>query len=103
MSEKAKKCLRCGKCCTQTIIEDVYPFDLWREPRLIEATTPVRDSGMFFLKTPCPFMNFNATEHKCDIYPTRPTICVSHVPGTNQCCPQYDPDDQEYLDTFTDE
>ena len=106
MSREMKKCLQCGNCCRKTIIEDVYPFDLWREPKLKEATTSVRDSDMFFLKTPCPFswcVSVRPEKWRCDIYPTRPTICVAHIPGTNQCCSQYDPDDQEYLDEFTDD
>ncbi len=102
MSKEMKKCLRCGKCCQETIIDDVLQLDLTREPRLIAITEELKDApGRFYLKTPCPFLC--PAPVLCEIYPTRPSICVIHVPGTNQCCPQYDPDDQGYLDRFTDE
>lgn len=106
MSKKRKECLRCGKCCTETLIEDVLALDLLREPRLAEHCTEFKDSpGFFMLKTPCPFLTVcvgSIVHNDCKIYPTRPSICVTHAPGTNHCCPQYDPDDQEYLDEFTD-
>jgi len=105
MSKEMKKCLRCGQCCRETIIEDVFELDLWREPRLAEHCIELRDlPGQFFLKTPCPFLGYDEQRKYpfCEIYPTRPNICVAHAPGTHHCCPQYDPDDKEYLDEFTD-
>ncbi len=105
MSIEMKQCLRCGRCCRRSIIEDVLLLDLWREPRLVDVTEELRDSpGWFFLKTPCPFLRIcigSIVHNDCSIYPTRPSCCVTHVPGTYIHCPQYDPDDQEYLDKFT--
>lgn len=100
MSKEMKKCLQCGNCCRETIIDDVSELDLWREPALAHILFECRgEPGRFMIHSPCKLQQGN----NCSIYPTRPNICVSHVPGTHDCCPQYDPDDQEYLDRFTGE
>ncbi len=100
MSKKVKKCLQCCNCCRQTLIE-IQEFDTWREPQLISQVNGVIGKNVLQLKMPCVFLHPDL--ELCTIYATRPSTCVAHVPGTNKCCPQYDPDDQEYLDTFTED
>ena len=94
MSDEVRKreCQKCGACCRHTVIDTISALDLLREPRLRDAVDPI-EAGFFLMKMPCPFLNGN----RCSIYPTRPNICVAHVPGTNECCPQYDP---EYAEHF---
>ena len=90
MSDEVKKreCQKCGECCRHTFINDIYELDILREPKLATAVIgEIRDEpGRFMLESPCPFLQ----ENRCSIYLTRPNICVAHVPGTNECCPQYD-------------
>lgn len=86
---KRKECQQCGECCRKTMI-DIQELDILREPKLAAAVLgEIRDDpGRLIFETPCRFLDGN----RCSIYPTRPNICVAHVPGTNQCCPQYDGD-----------
>jgi Fe-S-cluster containining protein len=85
------KCLQCGQCCRHLIIDQVYEYDLIREPRLRAVVEPIRrtpgvdddEPEQYFLKTPCPFLTGPG---RCSIYPTRPTICVAHKPGEKHFC-----------------
>ena len=82
----AGKCKQCGCCCKNMIIE-VLELDLVREPRLKEyvsmyAPDDISDmDGILNTKNGCPFLKDN----KCEIYPTRPTVCVAFEPGCDQC------------------
>lgn len=90
----ADKCKKCGYCCRRTIIE-IDHIDIVREPRLAEAADLLDGHGKIVYesdwekqyllacgkKRPCPFLKDN----KCEIYPTRPNVCVAFEPGSDQC------------------
>ncbi len=102
MAMKIKKCKRCGECCRRTLIE-IYEFDTWREPKLIPEVIGKIGENVLYLKSPCAFHRAFAKTPSCAIYRTRPTTCVAHVPGTFVYCVQYDPNDKEYIEHFTDD
>lgn len=86
------KCKRCGSCCRNLIIE-ISQLDVVREPRLLKVAKLMNvdleyesDWDKEYLlacgKTmPCPFLKNNL----CEIYPTRPNVCVAMEPGGEQC------------------
>ena len=78
------KCKKCGNCCRVLWIV-LYEFDLIREPKLRRYVTEfLKRPGEYMLDQPCPFL----VNNRCKIYPTRPTVCLWFVPGSNKCCPQ---------------
>ena len=100
MRQDKHTCIRCGWCCRQSIIEDIYEVDLIREPRLRKYVTPIKqtpglgdEEQRYFLKTPCPFLEWYSRGKKnkwwCSIYATRPTICVAYEPGSSRICSLY--------------
>lgn len=97
-----KSCKRCGQCCRQSIIDEVYELDLIREPRLRAFVEPVKqmpglddDEQRYMLKTPCLFLKWEWDKRDgwkrvgCSIYPSRPNICVAYEPGSSPICSQY--------------
>lgn len=87
------KCKQCGECCKRLIIE-IEHLDLLREPRLscaelmdghgrIKFESDLEKQYLLACgKTkPCPFLKDN----KCEIYPTRPNVCVAMEAGGEQC------------------
>lgn len=93
-------CVQCGRCCRETIIEDIGVIDLMREPKLREHCQEFKGQpGQFLLHIPCALQD---SDGKCTIYATRPDICVSASPGQNHCCPvEMLPDETEHK-IFTD-
>ena len=93
------ECDQCGACC-KTLLVEVYDIDVMREPALIPADTGNRmremleENVMAELEqegkclliagpgTPCKFLD---DENRCDIYPTRPNVCVAMAAGDEQC------------------
>lgn len=98
MSEEPKQCQRCGSCCRRIIIDEIYDYDLIREPKLRKYVEELRDEpGRYIMiksgLRPCPFLivNVGGINHNlCSIYPTRPTICVAFEPGSNPACPLHE-------------
>lgn len=89
-----ENCEKCGCCCRRLIIE-ISHLDILREPKLLEATELLDGHGKIEYESdwekeyllacgetrPCPFLKDN----KCEIYPTRPNVCVALEPGNEQC------------------
>ncbi len=92
--EANKKCRQCGACCRRLIIE-IEHLDVVREPRLLKAAHLLDGHGKMTFENdfqkqyllacgerkPCPFLKDN----KCEIYPTRPNVCVAMEVGGEQC------------------
>ncbi len=87
-------CLQCG-CCCRDLITEVNCVDVVREPALAPHLkgywSPVDEDDPVWLRNyvlaiggvkPCPFLG---DDNRCGIYPTRPNVCVSMVPGGLQC------------------
>ena len=86
MDNQPNKCQKCGRCCRQAIIDDIYQVDLIREPRLkavVEEFTT--EPGRYMLLTPCPFLG---KDNLCEIYPTRPDVCRNYELGGHFCPPE---------------
>ncbi len=90
------RCKKCGHCCSHLIIE-VDLDDVIREPRIMAVAKPLKNlpeereeygtySGKFLLtggaSMCCPFLTI---ENHCAIYKTRPDICRTFDPGSEQC------------------
>lgn len=93
------ECDQCGACCNGTLIVEASWLDLEREPK-------IKDSDPFYVdKTldetrsmlademrvivmvcgssrPCSMLGEN---QQCQIYPTRPNVCVAMEAGSEQC------------------
>ena len=91
----SNECKKCGSCCRKLIIEIEW-LDILREPRLAPPNSKLLDGNgeikfesdwekEFLLacgeNMPCPFLK----DSKCEIYPTRPNVCVALEPGSEQC------------------
>jgi Fe-S-cluster containining protein len=94
------ECDQCGACCQGYLIVEADELDLLREPRLIEADPhyagqPAKlvlqqlqeDVGRALILAcgtarPCRFLG---ADKKCDVYPTRPNVCVAMQAGDEQC------------------
>ena len=87
-----RKCQGCATCCTKVLIQ-VFDLDLWREPKLGQNVVNIEGLPGMYLPMPCPML----FGKKCEIYPTRPTACCGHVPGTHPRCPEYD---KEYAEQW---
>lgn len=90
------ECLKCGMCCRKLIVQ-VQHLDVLREPKLAgplqveNYQPPPFDTecelwGKEYVlvcgeSKPCIFLKDN----QCEIYPTRPNICVAMEPGDRQC------------------
>ena len=91
------ECDNCGACCQGTLIVDADSIDVLREPRLIDIDPHFRGKAveqvvaeiedemksiLLACGTPCPFLGDN---NRCQIYPTRPNVCVAMLAGDEQC------------------
>ena len=83
-------CDCCGLCCQQLLVE-ANVLDILREPRIASARPLGRHDPAMILDAcwilagpgmPCPFLS---PEHRCQIYPTRPDLCVNFATGSTQC------------------
>jgi len=77
------------------MIVEIEHLDIVREPRLLEAAKLLDGNGKIEFESewekqyllacgnsrPCPFLKDN----KCQIYPTRPNVCVLFEPDGEQC------------------
>jgi hypothetical protein len=97
MKEENFECDKCGACCQHLLIE-IEQLDLIREPRLIPMCRPLRrdpddpdrdpievvpgfqDGAK--LNRPCPMLG---PDKLCQIYSSRPNICVGFMAGSLQC------------------
>ena len=87
----ASPCDDCGLCCENLLVM-ADATDVLREPRIekerplgkIHVNLTVLDANWLLAGpgAPCPFLN---SERKCDIYPTRPQVCVAFVAGSSKC------------------
>ncbi len=91
MTDKNGKCRRCGACCSGLLIVEATFNDVRREPRIEQECLILdghgkipRDEASWSLACagPCPFLS---TDHKCDIYDTRPDECRGFLAGGEQC------------------
>ena len=94
MPENKIICKQCGGCCSQMIVE-IEHLDIVREPRLLQAAELLDGHGKVKYESewekeyllacgkakPCVFHK----NKKCEIYPTRPNVCVAFEPGGEQC------------------
>lgn len=91
------ECDQCGACCQGHLIVEADWVDLAREPRLLEADRhrtgwpiekvleDLEEPGkamLLALGRRCPFLD---GENRCEIYPTRPAVCVAMEAGDEQC------------------
>lgn len=85
------KCLRCGRCCRELILE-IGEYDVLREAK-VKSTAQLLDGHgtitwdhpletEYSLPTPCPFIG---SDNLCTIYPTRPNLCVGFEARGEQC------------------
>ena len=93
MVEQMARCDRCGACCRHSLLEaDVA--DAIREPALwdkglvMDGHGKLEDEAEWCISLnhgaptmACVFLEGNA----CPIYPTRPAMCVAHLPGSPRC------------------
>lgn len=77
------------------MIVEIQHLDILREPRLLEHAELLDGHGKITFEDdmekeyllacgkskPCAFLKDN----KCEIYPTRPNVCVAFEPGSEQC------------------
>ena len=91
MSKTEQECKHCGNCCRHLIIDEISDIDIERAPRLKPYVEEFRDEpGRYLLKSPCPFLfEVGNNEVRCDIYPTRPNICIAFEPGSHKLCPLF--------------
>ena len=82
------ECDGCGECCRSKLV-DVFPEDVLRQPRVGEHMSRLREPG---LDGEIGYLNcgggkcfFLGSENRCDIYPTRPVVCVLFPAGCDQC------------------
>jgi len=93
-------CDKCGSCCQGNLLVEVYDLDVCREPRLAAADVgrwtremamqavmeELEQEGSCLIiaggETACPFLR---DDKKCEIYPTRPNVCVGMQAGEEQC------------------
>ncbi|WP_442505091.1 YkgJ family cysteine cluster protein [Novipirellula sp. SH528] len=93
------ECDQCGACCKELIVE-VYDIDIMREPKLAtadigswtremvyaELMAELEQDGKCLLIAgpgkPCKMLD---KENHCDIYPTRPNVCVAMRAGDEEC------------------
>ena len=93
------ECDQCGACC-KTLFVEVYDIDVMRESKLIAADIGETTRGMLESTLmaeleqdgkclliaapgiPCEFLN---GLNRCNIYPTRPNVCVAMAAGDEQC------------------
>lgn len=91
------ECDGCGACCKHFTVWASVP-DALREPRiaakaaddlvvLTEECGAQREDGAVLISgigesKPCDFL---LADNSCDIYPTRPDVCVRFLPGCDQC------------------
>lgn len=88
------QCDQCGASCRQHIVE-ADALDVMREPRIAAESEPLDGNGRLPViettwmlacgpERPCSFLR---PDNKCDIYSTRPIVCVALQPGDAQCQP----------------
>ena len=75
------KCSQCGKCCLRWLpmssrdIKNIRNYikkhDVFYAPRMISPL-------MTQETTCCPFLRWDQTTERCQIYPARPTVCRSY-------------------------
>lgn len=88
------ECDKCGACCRHLLVE-VDALDVLREPRLLDAQQGLKRMSLPLLLEdedrcliiagpgqPCQFLG---TDNHCQIYPTRPNICVGALAGEESC------------------
>ena len=89
MQETNSTCDNCGLCCEHLLVMP-NAIDVLREPR-IEIERPLGKVSLSVLEAswllagpgrPCPFLTL---QKQCSIYPTRPNVCVTFMPGSLKC------------------
>ena len=93
-------CDKCGACCRGNLLVEVYDLDVWREPKLADSHISLwtRDMARQTLmdeleqEGKCLIIaggvhacGFLREDNTCDIYPTRPNVCVAMQAGDDQC------------------
>ena len=94
------ECDKCGACCRGNLLVEVYDLDVWREPRLADShislwtrdmarqalMDELEQEGKCLIIAAAPYAcAFLREDNTCDIYPTRPNVCVGMRPGEEQC------------------
>jgi len=88
------ECKQCGSCCRQAIVE-IEHLDIVREPRLLKHAQLMDGNGKikydsdwekeYLLACGETMRCFFLKNNRCQIYPTRPNVCVYLEPGGEQC------------------
>jgi Fe-S-cluster containining protein len=94
------ECDKCGACCRGNLLVEVYDLDVWREPRLADAHISLwtremtkealmhelEEEGRCLIIAAAPYAcAFLRDDNTCEIYPTRPNVCVGMQAGDEQC------------------
>lgn len=94
------ECDQCGACCRGNLLVEAYDLDVWREPRLATAAIAQWTRGMtlqtlmedleqdgkcLIIAGGADACRFLRHDNACDIYPTRPNVCVAMQAGDDQC------------------
>ena len=93
-------CDKCGACCRGNLLVEVYDIDVLREPRLLDShisrwtrgiarqtlMDELEQEGKCLIIAGAPYAcAFLREDSTCDIYPTRPNVCVGMQAGDDQC------------------
>jgi len=87
------ECDRCGACCERLTIQ-VEPLDALREPRIATAGKLLDGNGTIALEDARWSLNDPGRQHACvflgadkacEIYASRPNLCVSAQAGGESC------------------
>jgi len=84
-------CENCGLCCEHLLVE-ADAIDVLREPKIdkerplgkLRVPLPILDASWLLAGPgmPCPFLS---PQKRCDIYSSRPQVCVAFTAGSAKC------------------
>jgi len=84
-------CKDCGLCCEHLLVE-ADAIDVLREPKIdkerplgkLRVPLPILDASWLLAGPgmPCPFLS---PQKRCEIYSSRPQVCVAFTAGSAKC------------------
>ncbi len=96
------RCLRCGNCCHVDMLAYVTETDLrrWEQEGRTDIMLHARDHEIIWsgdrmvtasgkkLQN-CVYLGRDGPTFFCEIYETRPLVCLNYIPGSSELCPSY--------------
>lgn len=99
---RAKACRRCGACCTVDMMAYVSPEDRerWETEGRTDILSRLDDNSVTWAGDRlvsraglrvmnCIYLSSNGVLCSCEIYSTRPRVCLDYVPGSSELCPLF--------------